>query len=406
MMALSIAQFALPLLGLLGLNQFLKDHRPLPQRMKDLKLALYISGGIVFTFGILFSFFYDYGGLNDERIGNQVIVDALIAERGAMLRMDAFRSLVLIGLTFGALWALFNQKIKMQAFYAVFAGLMIFDLGGVAKRYLPWDEFKFKDKDIQTEIQPSMADQQILQDKDLHYRVFDLARDPFNDNTSSKFHKLVGGYHPAKLSRYQDLISNQIAKQNQQVLDMLNTKYLIGKPENSEEEIAQLRPTALGNGWFVSKLNWVKTPREEMDALTTLNTRNEAVADESFKSKLGTFALTPPDSADKIVLTSYHPDLMQYTAASKAGGLAVFSEIYYQPGWQAFIDNQPVEHIRVNYVLRALPIPAGNHTIKFVFEDKSEQTDHTIELLSSLFILLLLPASLLMYFRRKEENPA
>jgi hypothetical protein len=406
MMALSIAQFAMPLLGLMGLNKLLTDARPLPQRMKDLKLAVYISGGIIFAFGVVFSFFYDYGGLNDERIGNQVIVDALIAERGSMLRMDAFRSLVLIGLTFGAIWALFNQKIKKQAFYAVFAGLMIFDLGGVAKRYLPWDEFKFKDKDIQSDIQPSMADQQILQDKDLHYRVFDLARDPFNDNTSSKFHRLIGGYHPAKLSRYQDLISNQIAKQNQQVLDMLNTKYLIGKPENSEQEISQLRPTALGNAWFVSNLKWVKSPKEEMDALTTLNTRNDAVADESFKSKLGSFAVTPPDSLDKVVLTSYHPDLMQYKSESKSGGLAVFSEIYYQPGWQAFLDGKPVEHIRVNYVLRALPIPAGNHEIKFVFEDKSEKTDHTIELLSSLFIILLLPASLFLYFRRKDEATA
>lgn len=403
MMALSIAQFAAPLLGLLGLNQWINDTRPVPQKMKDLKMAVYITGGIVFVFGILFSFFYDFGSINDERIGNQTIVDALIVERGSMMRMDAFRSLVLIGLTFGALWAWSNNKITKKLMYGAFAVLVIFDLGGVAKRYLPWDEFKYKDKDMASDIQASQADLQILQDKDLHYRVFDLARDPFNDNTSAKFHKLIGGYHPAKLSRYQDLIANQISKQNQNVLDMLNNKYVIGKPEGVDQEIAQQRPNALGNAWFVSSLKYTQSAKAEMDALTTLIPANDAVADESFAKILGSDLNFNKDSSDKITLLSYHPDKLDYESNSTNGGLAVFSEIYYQPGWNAMIDSKPVEHGRVNYILRGLKVPAGKHTITFQFVDTEAKTDHTIELLSSIFIMLLLPTSLFLFFRRKEE---
>lgn len=403
MMALSIAQFAAPLLGLLGLNQWIKDTRPTAQKMKDLKLAVYITGGIVLVFGILFSFFYDFGSVNDERIGNQTIVDALIAERGSMMRMDSFRSLILIGLTFGALWAWINNKITKNLFYGAFALLLIFDLGGVAKRYLPWDEFKYKDKDIAEDIKPTPADLQILQDKDIHYRVFDLARDPFNDNTSAKFHRLIGGYHPAKLSRYQDLIANQIAKQNQNVLDMLNNKYIIGKAEGIDQEIAQQRPSALGNAWFVNTLKYAKGPKAEMDALTTLLPAKDAVADESFATILGNDLSFDKDSSDKISLLSYHPDKMEYESFSKNGGLAVFSEIYYQPGWKAMIDGKPVEHGRVNYILRGLKIPSGQHKVSFHFVDTEAKTDHTIEFLSSLFIMLLLPTSLFLFFRRKEE---
>lgn len=409
MMALSIAQFAVPLLALLGLNRFIKDDRPNVKKMKDLKLAVYIAGGAVAVFGLLFSFFYDYAGANDTRVfgeNNQVLVDAMMAERASMLRMDALRTLVLIGLCFGAMWAWMNKKITQNVFYGAVAVLIIFDLGGVAKRYLPWSEFKFKDKDVNAEIQPTNADKAIMQDPSIHYRVFDLAHDPFNDNTSAKFHKLIGGYHPAKLSRYQDLIANQISKQNQKVIDMLNTRYLIGRPEGSQEEVSQPRPTALGNAWFVNSLTYVKGARSEMNAMTNLDPATQAVADELFKKELGAETSFAPDSLDKITLTSYHPDTMNYTAISKNGGLAVFSEIYYQPGWDAYIDNKPVTHGRVNYILRGLKIPAGEHQIRFVFEDKEEKTDHTIELLSSLFILLIIPAMLLMYFKRREETQA
>ncbi len=405
MMALAIAQFAMPLLGMMGLHRLLNDTRLPAQKMKDLKLALYITGGVIFVFGVLFSFFYDFGSENDARIGNQVIVDALIAERGSILRMDAFRSLIYIGLTFGAIWAFFQKKISQPIFYAAIIVLLVADLGGVAKRYLPWDEFKFADKNINQDLQASAADQQIKQDKDLHYRVFDLARDPFNDNTSAAFHKLIGGYHPAKLSRYQDLISNHIAKQNQQVLDMLNTKYLIGKPENSEMEIAQQRPSALGNAWFISTLKWVKSPREEIDALNSFNAMNEAIADVKFENELGKQTSFQKDSAANIQLVHYHPDTMIYKSVNSNPGMAVFSEIYYQPGWTSYIDNKKVDHGRVNYLLRAMQVPSGNHEIKFVFEDRSAEQDHMIEFFSSLFIVLLLPTAIYMFYRKKDEEP-
>jgi hypothetical protein len=405
MMSLSIAQVALPLMGLLAFHRLLVDPRPFTKKMENLKLAFYITGGIVVVFGILFSFFYDFAAEGDKQITQTVITDGLMLQRESMLRFDAFRSLVFISLCFGLIWALFKKKIEKPAFYAAFIVLMVLDLGGIAKRYLPWEEFKYKDSLVDADMEPTASDKMILQDKDLHYRVFDLARDPFNDNTSAKFHKLIGGYSPAKMSRYQDLISNQIAKNNEKVLDMLNCKYIIGRNKETEQELSQMRPTAYGNAWFVSDLKWVRSPKQEMDALTSLDPRTTAVADKKFEKALRWKQVPPPDSLDEIKLLSYHPDTMIYESNSKNGGLAVFSEIYYQPGWQAFIDDMPFDHGRVNYVLRAMQLPSGKHRVKFIWEDKEAKTDHTVELTSSIAIVLLLPLSLLFYFRRKEDEP-
>jgi hypothetical protein len=268
-----------------------------------------------------------------------------------------------------------------------------------------------------------------MADKDPHFRVFELTpnRDPFSDNRGAKFHKLINGYHPAKLSVYQDLILNHLGKNNPAVLDMLNCKYYIGY-DNQNQPVAQLRPSALGNGWFVNKLRWVADPRSEIDALKSSNLLQDSTADsltsslvfrfyprvEAVAQKmngnlnneqiLGNTTEFRLDSSASIKLSSYHPDSLRYKTNNSAEGLAVFSELYY-PGWRAYLDGKEVPYGRVNYALRALKIPAGNHEVLFVFAPEQGHNYGQLELASSVFILLLLPAAFLLN-RKKEQEAA
>lgn len=401
MMAFSIAQVVIPALGIYGLSKFIGSKESKERKMEMLKLTGYIVGGIIVAFGLVFSIGYSFEGYGDGRFqGNPGIIDLLVDLRKGLLRMDALRSLAFAGIGFAILWFYIKGRVKETTIIVIFGIAMLFDLGGVAVRYLSWDDFNIRvSKHAQmAQVDPTPADLQIMQDKS-YYRVYDMSRDPFNDNTGAIFHKMIGGYHPAKLSRYQDIISRHLQKNNQKVLDMMNAKYLLGKMENSDQVIAQRRPTALGNAWFVNEVKFVPTALAEIDFLNTFDPATVAVAREEFKTMLQ--GVGSSDSADIIALTNYHPDTMVYEYTAKNDVAAVFSEMYYEELWQAYLDGEPLEHARVNYILRGAKLPAGKHTVTFIAEDKSADKDLMVERVSSAIILAGFPIYLLFFFLKK-----
>jgi hypothetical protein len=269
---------------------------------------------------------------------------------------------------------------------------------------LSWDDFQFKkgEASIRTEDD---VDRQILADKDLHYRVFDLSGDPFNNNEAAAFHKLIGGYDPAKLSRYQDLIAELLAKNEYQnlALDMLNCKYLIGS--DSSRRMTMQRPSANGNAWFVKQLLATDNAKMEMDKLKTINVKTEATYNKEFKQndgiKAGTFNV---DSLTSATLLSYHPDTLKYDVSNTNDGYLVFSEIFYDD-WRVLIDGKEVPLNKVNYALRGVNIPAGNHKVVCYFNKLESSTDK-IDLIASVLILCVVGLNIALwlktYFSRTE----
>ncbi|MVN76842.1 hypothetical protein GO988_10955 [Hymenobacter sp. HMF4947] len=371
-------------------------------RTKQLLYAGALTAGfLVLTWLVSFSF--DFASPQDANLTQSgftpQLLSALRADRADLLRSDVWRGLLFVGLTLAALYFYLKGKIQAAPAGLVVIALVLLDLWSVDKRYL--GEKNFQTETIAESFQPSPADQQILQDKDLSYRVLNVAN-PFNEARTSYFHKSIGGYHGAKLRRYQDLIERQISTNNTAVLNMLNTRYVIipGQKQGEAEQV-QRNPGALGNAWFVRELRAVPNPDAEMAALTGLDTRKVAVVDASkFPAvKPATYA----DSSATIALTDYAPDALTYRYSAAQPATVVFSEIYYADGWQAFLDGKPVPHFRVDFVLRALQVPAGPHEIKFVFEPKEYAIGNTVSLISSIGVLLAVVAAGVFGSRRRQE---
>lgn len=318
---------------------------------------------------------------------NVAVFEAVENVRGGLVRGDATRSLVLVLLAGGLLLLWERERINNAVAGTGVALLVLVDLFTVNQRYLNGENFS---EPVTGDYVPMTdADRAILADTTSHYRVADLDR--FMSPEASYYHKSIGGYHAAKLARYNDLINHQIVpalqgQGNPEVLNMLNTKYLImdGK--------AVSNPDAYGNAWFVDTLTYVGTPDAEMDALTTLDLRHKAVANKQYAGGLG--KSTPITPGDTIYLTSYAPDRLQYRARSANGGVAVFSEVWFPWGWTATVDGKEAQLYPVNYVLRAMRLPAGDHRIEMVFKPKSLQVTNTIATASILLIYLLLVGSL------------
>jgi hypothetical protein len=250
------------------------------------------------------------------------------------------------------------------------------------------DDIFVDKKTYDTNFKPRPVDQQILQDKDLSYRVYDASINTFNSASTSYFHKTIGGYHAAKLQRFQDIIDKHIGKGNQKVVDMFNTRYYIVNGQDNKPRV-QRNPGAMGNAWLVDDISWVQTPNEEIDALNTIDPRKTAAIHESFRDYIGDL---DPVSIGEIKLTTYAPDHLTYSVNANEAALAVFSEVWYGPdkGWQAYLDGQAVDHIRVNYILRGLKLPAGQHTIEFKFEPKAYARGKMASSIFSALILLAL----------------
>ena len=405
---LVIAEIAMPILAVLGLRELFKDkdgwHR--------YRMPLLISFGLCAVICLITAIFPGIFGHFSAQEHEQLVasgqiqqfpsVDAAIAAvRGALVSSDAWRSLIVILLGFGVIFAYLKGKMNEMLATLIVAGIVLVDMYAVNKRYMDSETFTSRYDVPEQTFSQRPADAQILQDKDINYRVMDVQH--FGEAMPSYYHKTVGGYHAAKLSRYNDLINNQIAANNIQVLNMLNTRYFI-----LDDQTVQRNPDALGNAWFVDSLTYVNNADEEMAFLDNFNPARSAVADAKFKQQLGEAKAVQP--GDTIYQTTYAPNHLTYKSHSAAGGLGVFSEVYFPWGWKVNIDGKPAEMGRVNYVLRALQLPAGDHEIDFKFApDEVSKTQTWAKItVSAIYILLLLAFNYALFgdkFRKKKEEP-
>lgn len=424
---LVIAQFTMPLLALLAVKQLFEEKEP----WKKYKVAIFASFGVtlfICFLGIISpSIFGSFVGDAETSIKDQYPQIFIAAEqvRAAMVSSDALRSFMFIALTLGAILLYSKKKIPATLSVAIICVLVLGDLYTVGKRYLNHDSFH--DKPLGAEFEQfakTPIDEQILADTTSHYRVMNIPM--FNHPAPSYHHKTIGGYHAAKLTRYQDLINRQLStvqqysympelrsdsinipddqqalakelRQKYSILDMLNAKYIIGhKGELVKNE------HALGNAWWVDNVIYANNADGEMNALDTINTATTAVADVKFKDIIGT--ATPKSAGDTISLTTYAPNRLTYHAKSQKGGVAVFSEIYFPWGWNVTIDDKPVEMARVNYVLRALNVPAGDHKIEMYFDPQSIHTTTTVASVAVILIYLALIAAVLLALKGKSEK--
>jgi len=381
-MILVIAEFTIPLLGFVALNKFLTTEASENEKKKPLQLAFYIVGGLTLVLALLPNLFFDFVGGQDASLAkNGWPIDALQADRAGLLSADAWRSFIFIALTFGAMWMFLKNKLSSKYVILIVGVLVLADMWTINKRYLNDDNFARKSK-VEKPYQATAANQQILRDTDPNFRVFNQSVSTFNDASTSYFHKSIGGYHGAKLKRYQELIENHISKGNMAVLNMLNTKYFI-TPKGQ----AQQNPAAMGNAWFVNEINLVTNADAEIAALNGFNPVNTAIVDVRFSEQIiGDL----DNQGANITLEEYKPNYLKYNSNSSKNGIAIFSEIYYDKGWNAYVDGELKPHFRANYVLRGMQIPAGNHKVEFKFEPAVYHVSERISLASSVVLLLLL----------------
>ncbi len=389
---IAVLQLTVPFLAILGLSSFLKLNENLQK--KHLKYSFLITGGICLFFALLGGEFSDFSAQSDQMYAKYGYnLDALLEDRASLLKSDAFRSLIFIILAGILLWLSITKKIKPNRYILPLSllVLMIFDLAPVGKRYLNSENFVKKKKYMTQFKKPRPVDSQILQDTDLHYRILDLSINTFNSNIASRSLKAIGGYHAAKLRRYQDIIDHHISKNNIAVLNMLNTKYFIQKNEQTGQEFYSKNPNHYGNAWFVNNIKPVQNDNEEIEALNNKDMLKTAYVHEEYKDY--TAGINSMDSSASIKLKEYYPDKLIYSSTSKTNQFAVFSEVWYESGkkgWQAYIDGKPVEHIRTNYILRGMKIPAGEHEIMFEFKPYYYETGDKISLFCSSLMLLYL----------------
>ena len=408
---LSITALFIPILGILGLSQILNGETNRADGLKALKIAAGVVGGIALLLGLVGPSMFDFSAAADAGLQQGGwSVDAIKADRASLLQSDGLRSFALIAISAGLIWAFLTDKIKQLPFIIGLGLLMIFDMWGVGKRYLDSEVFVSKAQ-YESNYTPRPVDQQIFQAEGIipvnkslentainpnyrslenirkrgNYRVLDMSIPTFESSRTSYFHNTIGGYSPAKMQRIQDVINKHITRGNQSVLHMLNAKYFI----NPQQQLQQ-NPNALSPAWFVESIRKVNTPNEEIDALSAFVPANEAIVlDGEFNNYIGTF---DPQKNGQINLVDYKPNHLTYSTNATSEQLAVFSEVWYGPdkGWQAYIDEQPVDHIRANYLLRAMKIPSGQHTVEFKFEPKTFATTNTISLISSILLILSL----------------
>ena len=410
-MAMIIAEFGIALLAILALNKFLNKEEN-KEKEKKLKLAFYITGGITLLLAIIPSLFLDFLSTSDLKISDNPLLNALTNDRESILKSDAWRSFIFIFLSAGVLWMFIKGNIKKQYVVIIFGVLMLFDMWSVDKRYLNETHFV---EETESSFIPTKADKKILKDNKNNSRVFNL-NNPFNESTTSYHHNSIGGYHAAKLLRYQEIIDRHLMRKgvnksgdtvqyinpHPNVLSMLNCGWIMDKflPPNKKDKpdnyVYRARKSTsqginpAGNAWFVSKIDTVENANEEMDALNSFNPATTAIIDSRFIDNLKEFT-KDNNSEIKLDLESYKPNHLTYNLKNVTSNqLAVFSEIYYEKGWNAYIDGKIVPHFRANYVLRAMMVPAGTTKIEFKFEPTSYSTGESVAYASSIILLLLL----------------
>lgn len=394
-----IAELCVPILGILAMKEFFNSDVSNEEKQDALKKSVFTFGGLIIAGFLLAHMFSTFEGIRDANYNDLPgLLDAVIADRKSMLLMDTLRSLILVILSGGILWLCLKNKLKQEFTIIGLAVFLLFDLISVNKNYVNADDFK-PSRRVEKPFIASDADKQILQDK-THYRVANFATDPMQDGSTSYFHQSIGGYHAAKMGRYNELFEYQIAKNNMQTLNMLNTKYFIVADKSGKKQ-AQLNPDANGNAWFVENVKLVNSANEEMKALDSLNTKSTAVLDQSKLSEKIDFNFAK-DSTATIQLLNYDVTRLSYQSKTEKEQFAVFSEIYYKDGWNAYVDGELTPYYRVNYVLRGMKIPSGKHNIEFKFEPKVIQTGGFISL-SSYTILLLVALGCFFYDKKGKK---
>lgn len=395
-----ILELCLPVLAIVGLSKYFFTEGRKVEKIHALKWATIIVGGIALVFLLFKSVFFSFTGPSDSAMIQQLgmsFVRALKEDRRAVFTSDTIRSLIFVLLTAGVLWLFLKGKFSRNIAIGALGILILFDLVMVDQRYVDSEDF-VKSSVVNKPFQANKADREIMRDTS-HYRVFDLSGSPFNTARTSFFHNSVGGYHAAKPGRMQELYDFYLSQNNLQVLNMLNTKYFIIPSE--EGVMAQENPETNGNAWFVENVKLVENANEEILGLKGINTRKTAVIDREF----GEFLPKEPfsrDSLAQIQLVSYAPNELKYRYSAENEQLALFSEIYYPHGWQAYIDGKEVPHFRANYVLRAMVVPAGEHEITFRFEPGVVRTGSSIALASSVILGLLVIGGIFYGIKRKK----
>ncbi len=400
-MILVIASFAIPLGALLGLRKILTEKMENARLLTALKYSYFIVGGLTLFFAVIGYNMLDFSSPADKNLP-QALVPALMNDRATLLRMDAFRAFVFISLAAGLIFLYFKKLLKSDYLLPGMIILVLADLWTVDKRYVNNDYFVTRRVE-ESQTMPTQADKLIMQDT-TYYRVLNLTVDPFNDATTSYFHKSIGGYHGAKLKRYQQLIERYIGNQNMNVLDMLNTKYIITVSDDKKSRRVIKNPDAMGNAWFVDSLRWVPTPDDEIATLGKINPATTAVINDKFHAVLGNATISSPDSADSIKLTKYAPDQLTYHSSASGTRFVVFSEIYYPKGWKATIDGKEAPITQVDFVLRGMIIPAGEHTIHFVYHPKSFYEGRKISAGFSYLVILLVLGGAFYEWRKTRKD--
>ena len=396
-MALTIAGVTMAAMAMLALKEIFDNKEARKIYLKPLYIAFGITGGLCVIFALFGSGLMSFSSQSDVKYQSYPeLLSAIVSDRKSMLSSDSWRSFIFIALAAGAIWYFINKKVKTTYIIAFIGILILADLWTVSKRFLNYDSFVEK-KRITEILQPTEADRQILQDKDPHYRVLNLTSSPFNESTTSNFHKSIGGYSPAKLRRYQDVIEYYFAGNiNPNIINMLNTKYVIVPSQQQGQQQGppqvQFNSGALGNVWFVNELKWVDSPDEEIVAIKDFNPAQTAYIDKEWQNTLeGWESLQhDKDSMANIRLTDYvNPGNLLYESNSEMPHLAVFSEVFYKT-WRAYIDGKEVPLIRVNYILRGLAVPAGNHKIELKCIDEVYLQGESISKVSSIIVGIIL----------------
>ena len=379
-----LAEMCVPILAILGLKEFFSPNISTADKQEALKKTLYVFSGLLVLGLLLAHSFSTFEGLRDSQYSQLPgLVDAVIADRKSLLLYDSFRSLLLSLLSATVLYVFLKNKLKQVGLIVLLLIFMLFDLISINKKYVNEADFKPSRKN-EKPFKASEADKIILQDTS-HFRVGNFTVNPMNDGSTSYFHQSIGGYHAAKMMRYQELFEYQIAKNNRQVLNMLNTKYFIVDSDKGVKQ-AQLNPDANGNAWFVERLKVVNSANEAILALDSVNTKNIAVFERSSSTQKELKSSFKKHPTDTIELLNYDVNSLTYLSKTTNEQFAVFSEIYYKNGWNAYIDGKLVPHYRINYVLRGMLIPPGEHTIEFKFAPKVIQQGSVISLFSYLLL--------------------
>ena len=366
---------------------------------------------------LLIYFFNDFSSAFDARIVQaytnpqdgsteigRMIVNALKVERKSMFSSGIFRALLFAGLVVGLLYLYLKNIIKPLAAVIVFTVINMIDLLVVDSKYLNADHYMDKESYQSENFTPTAAGTQILQDKDPHYRVYHLSGDRFSDAITAYFHRSIGGYHAAKLRIYQDLIETQLSKEslNMDVLNMLDTRYFIVPPQQQQQAPAvHKNDEALGAAWFIKHIKYVNGPVEEIKALDQFGPKDTVIVDNSFKPIAGTDPAA--DSSATIQLASYDNDEIKYSTQSATNQFAVFSEIYYPAGWNAYIDGKKTDYAKVNYVLRGMPVPAGKHEIVFKFEPASYSNGQKLIYAGNVLFFLALAGGIFSLWKNREK---